>query len=669
MKVRALQFLSMLLLSFGAGAQTGDRPFDKVHVTDPEALKRALTAIKQGDALAAAGGASTAEALARYSDAYSVNPDNADLNMKIGLCHLNGAYRYKALPYFQQAERLDPSNRRVHFLLGYAYQLNARWDEAIAAYERQRVVSQLTPDPERIYNMADKYIAECRHGKSYSSQPTRAQVRNLGPKVNGPSPDYGVAVSPSGDRLVFTSRRAGGANAKLNKLTNEPFEDVFVCERTSMGWSDPVPLPAPVNSLGNDACVGLFNEGRTLILYRDEKGPGDLLHTTLENGTWSAPTPFPAPVNSPAHEGSAWYSPDGKWLYFSSDREGGLGGLDIWRCSYDAATKGFGPAENLGPTINTLYDEDGVFLAGDGRTMYFGSKGHTTMGGYDVFRSQMNEGRWSKPENLGWPVNSADDDLFFVLTADGNTGYFSSVRPDGLGQDDLYRVDLLPMNDDLTASAAGGVALDVRDEETLAMIRGFIKSLKFMAPIEATIEIMDLDNSMLVANATSDPATGEFQMAVPAGRNYAFSVRANGHLMHSQSLSPEQPGEAAARMDIAVRPAEVGYSEVLRNLHWESDRADLSPRSMSELGQMLVMLREQPQLRLEIGGHTDDSGSEARNQELSNARAQAVMDHLVANGIAPERLEAKGYGSSKPLVPNDSPERKAINRRTEMRVL
>ncbi|HEY0976806.1 MAG TPA: OmpA family protein [Flavobacteriales bacterium] len=669
MMVRRLSSLLIILLPVLLSAQSGDRPFDKENILDPDALKRALAAMKQGDALAAAGGLGTTEALARYSDAYAVNPENAALNMKMGLCHLNGAQRHKALSYFQQALRLDPNSKRIHFLLGFAYQLNGRWDEAIGEYETQRAITQRSPDPERIYNMADKFISECRHGKAYSSAPTRAQVRNLGPRINGPTSDYGVAVSPSGDRLFFTSRRSSHAMPKLNKQTNEPFEDVFLCERGEAGWSDPKALPAPVGTAGNDACVGLFNEGRTLILYRDDKGPGDLYQSTLEGSNWSVPVPFGPSVNSPAHEASAWYSADGEWLYFSSDREGGLGGLDIWRAPFDATSNTFGAAENLGPTINTQYDEDGVFMAADGRTMYFGSKGHTTMGGFDVFRASNQDGKWSKPENLGWPVNSADDDLFFVLTADGHSGYFSSIRPDGLGQDDLYRVDLLPMGDDRTASAAGGIATDPEDPEMVALIKGFIKSLKFMAPIEATIEVLDLDNSMLVANSKSD-ASGAFALAVPYGGRYAVSVRASGHLLHSESIAPKREDAGGEkRIDISMRPAEEGFSEVLRNIFWENDRADLAPASMAELGQLLAMLREQPKLHLEIGGHTDDTGTESHNQELSNARAQAVMDHLVANGIAPERLEAKGYGSSKPLVPNDTPEHKAMNRRTEMRVL
>lgn len=663
---RPLIALTALLLSAGTHAQSTNKAFDKEHIQDPALLKRGLAAIKEADALARKGGLDAEAALFRYSEAYGINPDNAELNMKIGLCHLNGVDRYKSLSYFEKARSLDPSIPRIHFLLGYAYQLNARWDEAIAAFEVQRGIIQQTPDPERMYNMADKHIVECRHGAAYALAPTRAQVRNLGHAVNGPQADYGAAMGPKGDQLFFTSRR-GMPGAKVNKSTNEHFERILVCARTNEGWADATPLPTPANSDLNSACVGIADEGRSLMIFRDDKGQGDLLKATLRDGQWTAPASLGPHINSPAHEGSAWTSPDGQWLYFSSDREGGLGGMDIWRSPWDATADQWGTPRNLGPDVNTQYDEDGVFVAADGQTLYFGSQGHTTMGGYDIFRTRATAQGWSKPENLGWPVNSPDDDLYFVLSADGRTGIFSSVRPDGFGQDDLYLVDLLPQDKDLLVSAGGGAVLGEEDH-MVTTIRGFIKGLRLMEPLEARIEVTDLEDAGVVFTASSNALTGAFELVVPTGRKYSVHVRSAGHLLHSGELDPAKAA-AEPRVDVALPPAEADAAQVLRNIRWQNNTSELDARSLVELAQVLTMLREQPGLRLEVAGHTDDIGSEAHNLELSDARAKAVRDHLVANGIRPERLEAKGYGSSRPLMPNDTDQHRALNRRTEIRVL
>ena len=328
---------------------------------------------------------------------------------------------------------------------------------------------------------------------------------------------------------------------------------------------------------------------------------------------------------------------------------------------------------SLGPTINTAMDEDGIFVHPDGKTIYFSSKGHACMGGYDVFKSTMADGKWTAPENLGWPINSPDDDLFFVLTADGSTGYFSSVRPGGHGEDDIYRVDFLPEEKPLETASLEPSAPQPPPPSSLSktvLLKGKIMDLKMMNGMEAFIDIMDLQDAHLVANFISDPKTGEFMVVVPSGHDYAMTIRAAGYLLHSENISvPADGGVMNLDMDITLQPIETGHQEVMRNIFFERDQATLSPTSLAEMGQVLRMLRDNPKLRLEIGGFTDSDGTEAHNTELSDARAKAVVDHLVENGIPAERLEAKGYGASKPLLENDTDEHKALNRRTEMRVL
>lgn len=378
-----------------------------------------------------------------YETALELSPDDADANMRMGLCQLNGPNRHKALPYLLKAAKVDPRLPRLQFLLGYALQLSARWDEAIEAYQHHRTQNPFQ-DPDPLFNTADEHIQQCRNGKAYAARAGNVRVRNLGEDINSAQADYGAALSADGSELIFTSRRPF-TDSKVNKVTGDYFEDVYSASRIPEGWSQAGRLPAPVNTPGNDASIGLFDNGRTMLMYRDHQGTGDLFRAERDAGVWGEPVRLSSNVNTEHHESSACYSPDGQWLYFVSARpEDNVGGQDIYRARWDEAIKDWGPAENLGPVVNSIRDEEGVFVHPDGKTIYFSSKGHVGMGGYDIYKSSLEHGQWSKPENLGWPINSPDDDLFFVLSADGLHGYFSSFRADGFGEDDLYEAAFLP---------------------------------------------------------------------------------------------------------------------------------------------------------------------------------------------------------------------------------
>lgn len=669
MLCRAFSLVSFFAFAGCIVAQTGggDVPFDKTHIPDGALLKKALAAIKKGDALADKGGVDLPEAMASYEEALRINADNAELTLKLGVCILNGPHPHTALATIKRAAELDPALPRVHFLLGFALQLNAKWDEAMEEYARHGQIIRLSPDPDRTYNMVDKHITECRNGKTYMASPVRATVMNVGTSVNTLGNEYGALLDPKGE-LFFTARRVGATGGKINKVNNNWFEDIYSSRWEANGWSVAQPVAEPLNSSRNDATVSLSADGKQMILYRDERNGGDLFVSERAGNGWTEPQPLPASVNSPAQESSAWRTADGEWLYFVSSREGGLGGSDIYRSPWDVTVREWGTAENLGPDINTIYDEDGVFMTADGNTLYFASQGHSSIGGYDLFKSELRNGQWSKPENLGWPINSPGDDQFIVLSADGATGYFNSVRPGGSGGDDIYRVEFpIGRQVDQTAmlvSAGQGVPMS-EDEQMLRLI-GFIKGLKMMEPLNATVELMSLKDPIFKASFTTDPKTGAFTAEVPAGKDYAVHVSADGYLMHSEYV---ESTKGQVRMDVDLKALEPGNSEVMRNILFEKNSYKLDASSAAELEMLAGFLKGNPELRIEIGGHTDSDVGPIPNQQLSEARAYVVLNWLVAHGITPDRLEAKGYGDSEPAKPNSGDGEKAMNRRTVIRVL
>ncbi len=659
--------LSLLLAlpAFGVFGQT-DTPFDKEHFPDREGLQAALDAIKEGNGFFEFGGDRFRLAIPLYEKACAFNPDNAELNMKLGLCHLNGRHRHLSLPYFKRVLRLDPAFPRAQYLLGYAYQLSGQWNEAIKAFEAHKEANRFTPDVEVFFNEADRHIAECRNGAALSAATNGTQVENLGPLINSEFADYGLLFSEDGNTVYFTSRRPNTTGGRMNRATNEFFEDVYVSTRTNGSWSEPRPVEGPLNTAGNDATVSLFNNGASMLIYRDEKGAGDLWVSERSGDTWTAPRPLGANVNSKYNESSACVSADGRWLYFVSDRpEEGIGGQDIYRCGLDATTNEWGPAQNLGPDVNTPFDEEGVYIGPD-HTLYFSSKGHTCIGGFDVFRTRENDGRWSKPENLGWPVNSPDDDLFYSQAPDGSA-YLSSVRSGGWGDDDLFRVVAppAPRPEPVLVANASNAAPVAGD---LCQVRGKIMSLKMLAGMEAQIDVVDLEDPSISFRFHSN-AKGEFLAALPPGRTYSVQFTANGYLLHSETITTGEAGGTLPHLELTMKPLDEGIAERLNNLFFAKDRAVLESKSLAELGQLIASLKQNPEVRLEIAGHTDADGTAAHNQELSEARAQAVVDHLVTNGVDPDRLIAKGYGAAQPVAPNDTEANKARNRRTEMRVL
>ncbi|HKC69453.1 MAG TPA: OmpA family protein [Bacteroidia bacterium] len=486
-------------------------------------------------------------------------------------------------------------------------------------------------------------------------------ITNLGKTINTSYPEYAPVISADGEMLVFTSRRP--VTEKEIKKGKMGMENVYLSnlDTKKKKWADAVRLSAPVNQDGrHNSAIALSNDGQRMLLYRDdESGNGDIYESHLVGSNWTEPVKLDEPVNSKNHESSASISPDGKTIYFISNRKGGQGGRDIWMCTFN--NNKWDKAESLGSVVNTPEDEEGVFIHPDGKTLYFSSKGHNSTGGYDIFKTTYDNGKWTEPISMGPHINTIDDDLYFVLAANGQTGFYSSAKPGGLGDKDIYEIRFTPLKPKKEKAAEG---------PQLTLLKGVITDEDTKAPLEADIEIIDNVKNQTITTIKSNGTSGKYLVSLPSGKNYGIIVKVKGYLFHSENVDiPYSAGYQEIIKDIQLKKLEVGKSIVLNNIFYDFDKATLRPESMSELERLVQLLNENPTLTIELSSHTDNKGTDEYNQKLSQQRAQSVVDFLINKNIAKNRLVAKGYGETVPVATNDTDEGRQQNRRTEFKIL
>jgi outer membrane protein OmpA-like peptidoglycan-associated protein len=382
-------------------------------------------------------------------------------------------------------------------------------------------------------------------------------------------------------------------------------------------------------------------------------GGCDLYGATLEGARWTMPKSLGPVVNSTSWDGQPSLSPDGDTLIFASRRPGGVGKSDLWMSKRDASGA-WGAAQNLGEPVNTPFSEQSPALAPDGKTLFFASAGHPGMGRMDIFRTVLSNGRWSEPVNLGAPLNSEQDDKFFTVGGAAELGFFASKREGGMGGYDLYSI---AMPDAL------------RPEATL-VVSGTVTDAKTGAPMEADLLIEDLAGGNLVSKERSNSATGKYVVVLPEGRTYSVSVSRAGYFFFSSKFAvPKGSVFKELAKNLRLQPIVKGAHAVLNNVFFETNRAELGPDSQLELDKAVELMRKNPKLVFEVGGHTDNVGKADANLTLSAARARVVREHLVANGIAEPRLRARGFGQTVPVGDNKTEDGRQANRRTELVVL
>lgn len=608
-------------------------------------------------------------------------------NYDAGYLHLLTIGKELGVKYFLRVYRQNPNYRfDLEYWIGKSYQYGLDFDNAMTFYNRYKQRLSKKPNYQGSDKVpmetVDKSIVECMNGKEFVANPGNFSIVNIGREINSEFEDYGPVLNEEEDEIIFTTRRREG-NLNPNVADdNKPFEDIFIARKTNGAWSYASNIGDRINTPFHDSNLGLSADGKTLYILKDEGG-GDIYYCTqLSNGTWGPPAPLPGIINSTFEEKSITISKDGKTLYFSSNRPGGLGGTDLYKATQDAKGE-WANVKNLGPRINTPFDEEGPFIDYDMVTLYFSSKGHKNMGSYDIFRAVLDpkNNEWSTPENLGYPINTPDDDIFYMTSSDGKRAYYSSVREDGLGYTDIFLITTPEGMKEREALAAKAdpetpvvkAPLPGRTEEAkplrylLTIVDGQSK-----APLAAKVSLKGLNDNVIVASTPVQPGVYEFRITSRAAKDYRLSVEKAGYVFLNQNVNIQGAGSGDQLLNrtIELRKLNVGTSSILRNIYFDYDRATFQTASYSDLNKLEAMLRQNSSIKVEISGHTDNYGHWQYNRTLSQKRAEAVKDFLTKKGIDARRIKAVGYGESKPLATNDDEqEGRELNRRVEFKVL
>lgn len=563
----------------------------------------------------------------------------------------------KAISEYIKALQINPTfDKKTFFLLANLEYSKGQYEEAKKNYEYYLKFPVINPN---FKDVAIKLLANCNFAIEAMKHPVPFEPKNMGDAINSPYDEYFPAITADEKTFLFTRNN--------RTQTTHLQEDFFISKKAENVWQKATSLVGNINTSGNEGAPSLSVDGQLLFYVAcaeidgsygpNRKGFGscDIFYTQKIGDKWSASFNLGRPINSPYYETQPSFSADGKTLFFVSGRPGGVGSTDIYMSTLDDNNYWTEPI-NLGTKINTTGKEESVFIHPDGKTLYFGSDGHVGMGGLDLYVSRMDEtGKWGEPVNLGYPINTSGDENSLLVGASGNIAYFASNRKGGYGGLDLYQFDLYE-------AARPGV---------VTYVKGKVYDAKTKAPVGAHFELIDLATAKPVIISTANSGNGEFLVTLPVDKNYALNVSHPDYLFYSENFSLKDLADKTKPfvMDVPLQTVDTGSIVELKNVFFETAKFDLKPESKVELNKLVTFLTLNKALRIELGGHTDNVGDKKMNLTLSQNRSKSVYDYLVTNGIDAKRLTYKGYGDTKPKIENDTDEHRAMNRRTEFKVI
>lgn len=484
--------------------------------------------------------------------------------------------------------------------------------------------------------------------------PVPFDPQNLGPKVNGPYTEHSPSLTADEQVLYFT-RRMPAKRKGAGSVSDD--EDLYLSNRQPDNiWGTAIDLGNDINTHYREGASCVSPDGKYLFFTSCDRPGGfgscDLYLAIKSGDKWTKPRNLGQTINSSFWESQPSFSSDGRTLFYVSNK-GGKGERDIWMIKI-GNDGNWGTPINL--SINTKGSDQSPFIHPDGKSFYFASNGHKGLGKHDLFMTTLldDKGNCSEPINLGYPINSSEDDVSLMVSANGKTAYYASGMDGGFGEWDLYSFDLP----------------EVVRPNKVTYSKGLVYDAETKQPVRAKFELIDIDSERPIVESYSDGENGEFLVCVPLSKDYALNVSAKGYLFFSENFSLKEVKDTNSyAFDVPLTPIKEGASVILKNIFFETNKYNLKPTSKVELDKLISFLQTNATVNIEIGGHTDNVGSKAYNQELSENRAKSVYTYLVEHGIPAERLSFKGYNFEKPVATNDTPEGRAQNRRTEFKVI
>ncbi len=635
--------------------------------------------------------------LSLFSQTYSVKNKKAISYFEEALRNYQAKSYYQSIYYAEKALKKDARFVEVYYLLSDIYALQGRYQDKIDALKKAIGIS-----PQR---NAQAYIllakAEIRLGKykdakahlrllkkldthnkfaGYTKKnddicdfalqaianPVNFKPINLGANINTKYSEYLPSVSVDEQTLIYTIAlpRAGITEIKSQKDTQEDF---YISKRDKNGIRmQSKNMGAPVNTIGNEGAQSISPDGRMLFftscnnklgenLHGKSFGSCDIFVSYKEGNDWTKPINIGEPVNSYWWESQPSFSSDGKTLYFVSNRPGGEGGIDIWY-AIKKENGTWGKVINAGKNINTAGDEQSPFIHPDNKTLYFSSDGLLGMGQTDLFVTRKDSlGKFQKPMNLGYPINTFNEEFSLILNSKGDKAYFSASYETGFGGMDLYEFEM-PVN--------------IRPNP-VTYVKGVVYDVETDKKLSASFNIFDLLKGDTVTSSFSDKTTGEFLICIPSGNNFALNVSKEGYLFYSDNfVIPESKDSLQTYyLEIPLSPIKKGEKIILKNVFFDTDSYILKVESNVELDKTVIFLNKNSKIKIEIGGHTDNTGNEKHNKQLSKNRANAVYKYFISKGILAERLSFKGFASEHPIAKNTTKEGRSQNRRTEIKII
>jgi outer membrane protein OmpA-like peptidoglycan-associated protein len=557
----------------------------------------------------------------------------------------------QAVIYYRKAVAIDSLFFvPVLYSLGRAELRTGRYLDArnhLEAYLQQpRTTSKLRAD-------AEKFISNCIFALSYPGSLFQTEPLSVGDSVNTELDEYWPSVTGDGMELIFTRevRRATGYGRDRQ-------EDFYISKWTSGGyWGTARNAGAPLNTPGNEGAQSIASDGRSMYFTacdrKDGHGRCDIYHSVFDGERWSPGVNIGSPVNTIYWESQPSISPNGRMLFFVSNRPGGIGGMDIWYSVMGSNGK-WGNPVNPGKIINTAGDEFSPFIYFNSKTLYFSSNGRESFGGHDIYYTTLNkDSTWTEPQNLGPSVNTPADETGLVIESSGKRAFFSSVHEKSKGKDIFY-IDLPVQIQPEPVSYFKGTVIDKANGKSLI----------------AKFELTDLTNNTVVISSLTDNQGGFF-VCLPSGCSYGLNVTADRYMIYSENFDFEEGYSSAEPYCKTIGLNKVRTGEFMRmyNVFYNTDSWELLEESMPELNNLLEFLTINPNVVVEIGGHTDSDGTDEHNQLLSERRANSVKEFLLKRGIKPERIYTHGYGEKSPVADNETPAGKKLNRRTEITIL